>query len=148
MARGSSPGITLVEVLIALTMAALTVVIGSAALRGMREAVALDRAAAAVRGSLAQARSVAIRERATVRLRLSEGGDLVLFGPEGEPLRRVSLASGSLRVDSADLRPSTLRYNSRGQAAPGSVYLYRGGRGVRIVSNFLGRLREERFRIM
>lgn len=148
MTRRSPAGLTLVELLIALSVAALLVMLGSAALHGMRDAVALDRAAAAVRGTLAGARSLAIRERATVRLRLSGRGELVLFGPDDEVLRSLPLTGGTVRVDSVDLRPPTLRFNSRGQAAPGSVYLYRGERGVRIVSNFLGRLREERFRIM
>lgn len=143
-----STGITLVEVMIAVVMLGLVVTLGSVALRDFRGALALDRATGAVRGALGHARSVAVRERAVVRLRLSDEGELLLFGPDEEVFHRVVLRSGSARVDSVDLRPSTLRFNSRGQAAPGSIYLYRDTRGVRIVSNFLGRLREERFRIM
>jgi hypothetical protein len=55
--------------------------------------------------------------------------------------------SGDVALDSIRLRPATLRFNARGQAAPGSVYLYRRDRGVRLVSNFLGRIRQENFRL-
>jgi hypothetical protein len=60
---------------------------------------------------------------------------------------RLALAGpDALPVDSLRVRPATLRFNARGQAAPGSVYLYRGRRSIRIVCNFLGRLRIEAVR--
>jgi hypothetical protein len=72
------------------------------------------------------------------------GRPFELIDPSGRRLARVPVGPGSdLQMDSIRVRPPTLRFNSRGQAAPGSIYLYLGVRTVRIVSNFLGRLRVE-----
>ena len=90
---------------------------------------------------------LAITRRGVVRIRTRGRGELTLTAPDGRLVSRTNLLDGPFRVDSVRLRPSTLRYNSRGQAGPGSLYLYRGRRGVRIVSNFLGRLRIERFTV-
>jgi hypothetical protein len=79
-----------------------------------------------------------------VRVRILADRSLGLLDPRDTVLARIRIAGdGLLALDSVRLRPSTLRFNPRGQAAPGSLYLYRGRRGVRLVSNFLGRVRRE-----
>lgn len=140
-------GFTLPELLLALVLVGLMILIAVSGLREFREAIALRRAESACRGRLSQARMLAIARRGVVRIRMSSRGELTLEDPAGRIVSRTALLTGAFRVDSVRLRPATLRYNSRGQAGPGSLYLYRGRRGVRIVSNFLGRLRIERFRI-
>lgn len=146
--RGGRPGegYTLVELLAAVAVAGLVAAMGVSGFRAVREAVVLDRAQAAVRAQLGRARLLALSRGRTVRVRLAAGRELRLEAG-GEVLDRLPLLSGGLALDSARLRPRTLRFNGRGQAAPGSVYLYRGGRGVRVVCNFLGRLRVERIAI-
>jgi len=100
-----------------------------------------------VRNHLALARSLAIARREKIRVRRDESGDLVLLTLSGERVVAAAVGpSADVPVDSLRVRPSTLRFNARGQAAPGSVYLYRGDRVERIVSNFLGRLRVESYR--
>lgn len=143
--RGAG-GHTLVELLAAMLLAGLLAAVGARGVRALREAVVLDRAQATVRGELARARLIALSRGRTVRVRLAGDGELRLESA-GEVLDRLPLLSGELTLDSVRLRPSTLRFNARGQAAPGSVYLYRGRRGVRVVCNFLGRLRVERFAV-
>lgn len=138
-------GYTVLELMVAMTLAGLTLGAGWFGLVHYREAVALDRATAVARGELALARALAISRREVVRVRIEGGTDLVLRTPEDSVLKRLSLRQGAMAVDSARLRPATLSYNPRGQGSPGSLYLYRGRRGVRIVSNFIGRLRVERF---
>jgi len=78
-------------------------------------------------------------------VRLATGGVLETVDRDGAVVDRTRLLDSPLGVDSARLRPSVMRFNARGQAAPGSLYLYRGRRVVRIVCNFLGRLRVERY---
>lgn len=141
------PGFTLLELLLVVTALGLAVAIGWPGLRQLREILALERAESACRARLAEARMIAIARRGVVRIRISPRGELTLVDPDARVVSRTPLTAGPFRVDSARLRPSTLRYNSRGQAGPGSLYLYRGRRGRRIVSNFLGRLRIERFEV-
>ncbi len=139
-------GFTLLELMITLAIAGLLILIAGGALRAYREAVSLDAATRAVRVHLGLARATAVGRREVVRLRLSPDADLWLLDSAGGVLSTVPLGTGGAFVpDSVRLRPSTLRFNPRGQAAPASIYLYRGKRGVRLVSNFLGRVREERF---
>ncbi len=139
-------GFTLLELMIALAIASLLLVVAGGGFRAYREAVSLDAAVRAVRVHLGRARATAVGRREVVRVRLSPDADLWLLDSEGEVLSTVPLgSSGPFVPDSVRLRPSTLRFNPRGQAAPASIYLYRGKRGVRLVSNFLGRVREERF---
>ena len=142
-----APGLTLPQLLVAVAVFGLIATVGIPGLRELREIVALQRAESACRARLAQARMLAIARRGVVRISMSPRGELTLDDSQGRTVSRTPLRTGPFRVDSVRLRPSTLRYNGRGQAGPGSLYLYRGSRGVRIVSNFLGRLRIERFEV-
>jgi len=137
-------GLTLPEMLIALTVVSAMAAVGYGAVRDLREGTLLRATARTVRGHLAFARSQAVARRETLRVRLDDSGDLVVLTASGERLASATIGRGAeIAVDSIRLRPGTLRFNARGQAAPGSVSLYRGDRTVRIVSNFLGRLRTE-----
>ena len=139
-------GVTLPELLITLTVVGTLTALSASGLRNLREATSIRAATWSVRNHLVLARSLAIARREKIWIRLDASGDLVLLTPSGE--RVVAAAVGraaDVPVDSLRVRPSTLRFNARGQAAPGSVYLYRGDRVVRIVSNFLGRLRVESY---
>lgn len=139
-------GFTLPEMLIVLTMLATMTALGWSGLRSFREASALRAAARQVVAELSLARRLAVNRRETVRF-AAASDDLALTAEDGAVLVRLALAGpDALPVDSLRLRPATLRFNARGQAAPGSVYLYRGRRSIRIVCNFLGRLRIETVR--
>jgi Tfp pilus assembly protein FimT len=130
--------------LIALTVLATLLAMSASGFRALGSALSMQAATRSVRNHMVLARSLAVARRERVRLRLDATGDLVLLDDSDRRLAAASVGSrGEVRVDSVQLRPATLRFNSRGQAAPGSVYLYRGERTVRIVSNFLGRLRVE-----
>lgn len=145
---GKGRGATLPEMLIALTVLATLLAVSASGFRALGSALSMQAATRSVRNHMALARSLAVARRERVRLRLDATGDLVLLDDSDRRLAAASVGSrGEVRVDSVRLRPATLRFNSRGQAAPGSVYLYRGERTVRIVSNFLGRLRVESRRI-
>ncbi len=107
--------------------------------------VSLARSAEIARSHLARARLAALTRRARVEVRLGRSGRLLLLDAGGNRIAEVDVgADGLLALDSLRIRPSTIRYNARGQGSPGSVYLYRGDRGVRLVSNFLGRVRKQR----
>lgn len=139
-------GFTLPEMLIVLTMLAMLTALGWSGLRSFREASALRAAARQVVAELSLARRLAVNRRETVRF-AAASDDLALTAEDGAVLVRLALAGpDALPVDSLRVRPATLRFNARGQAAPGSVYLYRGRRSIRIVCNFLGRLRIEAVR--
>jgi prepilin-type N-terminal cleavage/methylation domain-containing protein len=138
-------GVTLPELLITLTVIGTLTTLGASGFRNLRDATSMRAATWSVRNHLVLARSLAIARREKIRIRQS--GDLVLLTLSGERVAAASVGpSSDVPVDSLRVRPSTLRFNSRGQAAPGSVYLYRGDRVVRVVSNFLGRLRIESYR--
>jgi len=140
-------GVTLPELLITLTMVGTLTALGASGFRNLREATSMRSATWSVRNHLALARSLAIARREKIRVRRDESGDLVLLSPSGERVVAAAVGhAGDVPVDSLRVRPSTLHFNARGQAAPGSVYLYRGDRVVRVVSNFLGRLRVESYR--
>lgn len=110
-----------------------------------RDATRLEAAARAVRGHLARGRAEGVARRAVVRLRLTDRGALVIYDEDDRPVAALPpLLGPTFDLDSVRLAPKTLRFNSRGQASPGSVYLYRGSSGIRIVCNFIGRLRTER----
>jgi prepilin-type N-terminal cleavage/methylation domain-containing protein len=137
-------GITLPELLIVMTIVGTLSTLALTGLHGLREATRIHAAARSVWSHLALARTLALGRRETVRVRRDPAGDLELVNPSERRLARVPVGPGSdLQMDSIRVRPPTLRFNSRGQAAPGSIYLYLGVRTVRIVSNFLGRLRVE-----
>lgn len=144
---GLDRGFTLAELAMVVVVLGLVLSVGAAGLDRYRRAVVLDRAAWTARGAMARARRLAVARREVVRLDLRPGGRLYLRTGDGEELARVDLADDPLALDSARLRPWWMRFNPRGQAAPGSLYLYAGDRGVRVVSNFLGRTRVERFRL-
>jgi prepilin-type N-terminal cleavage/methylation domain-containing protein len=140
-------GVTLPELLMALTLAGVILAVSASGFRRFREAAGLHAAGRTVRVQLDLARRLAVTRRETVRMQATPTGDLVLLTPSDSPLAIVHVGrSGDLHVDSVRLRPRALRFNARGQAAPGSVYLFRGRRGIRLVSNFLGRVRQEPLR--
>jgi len=142
-----SAGFTLPELLITLTVVGTLAALGASGLRNLREATSMRAATWSVRNHLVLARSLAVARREKIRIRLDASGDLVLLTPSGERVAAAAVGPASdVPVDSLRVRPPTLRFNARGQAAPGSVYLYRGDRVVRVVSNFLGRLRVESYR--
>lgn len=138
-------GRTFVEVALVLALTGLAAATTAAGWRHWRGRAPLQRATAVARGELGRARAVAVARRAVVRLSVSGDGELVLSDADGRRLRSTPFRGAPFRLDSLRLRPATLRMNARGQGSPGSLYLYRGDRGVRIVSNFIGRLRVERF---
>lgn len=145
--RSVGRGFTLPQLLIVLAL--LGIAAGVAIPAGGRaiDAFSLQRSADLARGHLHRARLLAVARRETVRVRAGPDATLLLEDREGSLLGATGLEADLLRLDSVRLRPATLRFNARGQAAPGSVYLYRGKRGVRVVVNFLGRVRRETFRI-
>lgn len=147
-ARPRTSGFTLVELLIALTLAALLAALGVRGYRTWRDSVALEAAGRAAHGHLALARTRALARRQTLRVRLTQGGALETYDPAGRVVDRTWLSGDVSRLDSLRLRPRTLRFNARGQAAPGSLYLYRGPRAIRLVCNFVGRIRTVRFRLV
>lgn len=134
---------TLIEMLIALIVLSTTAAIGWSGLRRYRSAAALGGAASAVTRQITLGRTLAVSRRETIRLRAGPD-DLVLLAPDDRPLARLEIGKGTeLPVDSVRIRPGTIRFNARGHAGAGSVYLWRDDRGVRLVSNFLGRVRRE-----
>lgn len=119
------------------------------ALIEFRRATALETAARLGRAALTRARMEAVFRGGRVRVRRERQRppELVLRDEDERPIARFRLGPEGGGLDSAELRRSTLSFNARGQAAPGSLYLYGGGRGVRLVVNFIGRIRREAFRI-
>ena len=142
----SRDGFTLLELAIVVALAGLLTVVSFSGFRSFADSAAITSAARAVRQHVTRARSTAIYRRERVRLRQSPPADLTLHDDRDSVLASLSLAlTGPFAIDSIRVRPPTLRFNSRGQAAPGSIYLYRHRRGARIVVNFLGRVRVQRF---
>lgn len=136
-------GFTILELLIGLVVVGTITSFGVSGFIGLREAHALRSATQEVRQQLSLARRTAVNRRETIRFRHA-GDRLILEAADGSVLTTIAMAGvDRLPVDSVQLRPATFRFNARGQAAPGSVYLFRGNRSVRIVCNFLGRLRVE-----
>ena len=140
-------GFTLLEMLVVLALVGIALGVALPAITELRDARSLLAATQVVTHQLGLARRSAVIGRETVRFRRS-ADRLILETSSGE-VRSFILLNGAdrLPVDSVQLRPSTFRFNARGQAAPGSVYLFRGSRSVRIVCNFLGRIRVERVRV-
>ena len=146
--ESSASGFTLLELAIVLALAALLTAVAFSGFRSFADSAAIAGAARSVREHVIRARSTAIYRRERVRLRQSPTADLTLRDDRDSVLATLSLArTGPFAIDSVRIRPATLRFNSRGQAAPGSIYLYRAKKGVRVVVNFLGRVRVQRFTI-
>ncbi|MEJ2311679.1 MAG: hypothetical protein P8Y10_05800 [Gemmatimonadales bacterium] len=144
---GSRAGFTLLRLLVATSLLGLALTGSISSLRSMAASAELAGASRVVRGHLVHARTVAVARREVVELTLTPTGDLLLVDSRDSVVRRTPLLGvDGFRLDSASLRPATLRFNARGQAAPGSVYLYGGRFGVRLVMNFVGRVREEKLR--
>ncbi len=137
-------GATLSEVSVALAVLAVSVTAAVPAF-DVVDRVSLARSAEIARGHLARARLTALARRARVEVRLGRPNRLLLLDAGGNRIAEADLgADGLLALDSLRIRPTSIRYNARGQGSPGSLYLYRGDRGVRLVSNFLGRVRRQR----
>ncbi|WP_419934689.1 prepilin-type N-terminal cleavage/methylation domain-containing protein [Candidatus Palauibacter sp.] len=139
MTRVPGNGFSLVEVVVAIALAGIaTTAVMS---RGAFDRFSLTRAARLAESQLVRARLHAVATHARTEVTLA-GTRLEVARRGGPLLSHVDLATHGLgRLDSVRLRPATIRFNARGQGSPGSVYLYRGGRGVRLVSNFVGRVR-------
>ena len=136
-------GFTLAEVVIILVLVGTLLATGVSGVAALREAAALRSAARQVVSTLSLGRRLAVNRRETVRFR-DAPDELVLTTSDDRPVVRLPLRGPDrLPVDSVRIRPPVMRFNARGQAAPGSVYLYRRGRSIRVVCNFLGRLRIE-----
>lgn len=144
--RRSAGGHSLPELLVALVVAALLGTVAVSGYRSLSRSWTLSGAERVTVETAGRARLLAVAARATVRIRRGSAPNrLSIEEPDGT-VREIELAPrGPGGIDSLRVRPATLRFNSRGQAAPGSIYLYQGGRGSRIVVNFLGRVRTERF---
>ena len=133
------------EILAVLAVAG--VALGVAASWGAFDRIGLARAARLAESHLVRARLHALSSHAPTAVRLA-GTRLELSDSAGALVSLVDLAGAGLAgLDSARLRPSLLRFNARGHGSPGSLYLYRGRRGIRVVSNFVGRVRLVPFRI-
>ena len=143
--RKSEAGLTLLELLTVLAMFSALAVVALPAF-DVLDRMSLDRSADLAAGHLLRARLGALARREKVRVSLGPSGHLLLLDAAGRRLSSVDLAGqGLLALDSVRIRPRSIRYNARGQGSPGSLYLYRGHRGVRVVSNFVGRVRRQAF---
>lgn len=139
-------GVTLIEA--SLAIAVLGILLVSVIPAGsVTDEWSLARAARLTEGVLTRARLTAISRRHTLRVRAGTGFSLETVDQAGTIVSRVDLSASGIRaIDSLRIRPATLRYNPRGQGSAGSVYLFRGRRGIRVVSNFVGRIRRHGFR--
>ena len=139
-------GVTLIE--LSITVAALGILLGLAIpATFVLDEWSLARAARLAEGTLTSARLTAIAHRRTLLVRTSPSGVLETVDRAGSVVARVDLAASGIRaIDSLRVRPAAIRYNPRGHGSAGSIYLYRGRRGIRVVSNFLGRIRRHSFR--
>lgn len=142
---GTRGGFTLLRLLTAMLVTGLALAGSVSGFRSMAIGAQLTGAARTVRAHFGYARAVAIARRTTVALTLGPAGELLLLDPGDSVIRRAPLlGTAGYRLDSVRIRPTVIRFNPRGQAAAGSIYLYKGQRGARLVVNFVGRVREER----
>lgn len=137
-------GFTLANLLIVLVVAGILLGTALPAIESALTSYSLNRSADLARAHLNRARLLAVARRESVKVRLSPEGELLLRDSRDSLLAVTRIqGDGLLRLDSVRIRPASFRFNPRGQAGAGSLYLYRGRKGVRLVSNFLGRLRRE-----
>lgn len=138
-------GATLLQLVVAMALLGIALAGSISGVRSLARSAELAGASRVVRAHLAYARTVAIARRELVELTLTPSGELLLVDSRDSVVRRTPLlGADGFRLDSASLRPTTLRFNARGQAAPGSVFLHGGPSSVRLVINFVGRIREEK----
>lgn len=138
-------GASLPELAIAMLLLSILAVIALPAFDVVAR-LSLDRSADLAVGHLVRARLEALARREKVEVRLAPGGRLLMLDASGNRLSDIDLAGERLlALDSVRIRPGSIRYNARGQGSPGSLYLYRGHRGIRVVSNFVGRVRRQHF---
>ncbi|MDX1394841.1 MAG: type II secretion system protein [Gemmatimonadota bacterium] len=143
---GSRTGFTLVEMVIVIVLSGLLLAAVLPA-SGIVDRWSLSRAARVTERHLAGVRLRAVARRERLRVRVSGPGTLETVDPAGRVIERRALGPpGARYVDSIVVRPRTLGFNPRGHGAAGSVYLYRGDRGIRVVINFVGRIRRHAFR--
>ncbi len=138
-------GYSLVEVLIVVVLVgiAAAVVVSTPSF----DSFAVTRAARLAESQLMRARLHAVANHAPTEVRTA-GKSIEVALRGGRVLSRVDLGgAGFVRLDSIRIRPQKLRYNSRGHGSIGSIYLYRGRHGIRLVSNFVGRVRVVRLRV-
>lgn len=139
-------GYTLIELAIAIALLGLLLALALPSISVLDE-WSLARAARLTEGHLTSARLTAIAHRRGLLVRATSAGVLETVDRAGVVVARLDLtASGMRAIDSVRVRPSAVRYNPRGHGSAGSIYLYRGRRGVRVVSNFVGRIRRHSFR--
>jgi prepilin-type N-terminal cleavage/methylation domain-containing protein len=144
--RCRTDGYTLLELLIALALIGILSMVTVAGFRSLADSTAITGAVRAVHQQVIRARATAVHRRARVRVSRGPNAELELRDDRDSVLASVSLSkAGPFGIDSFRIRPATLRFNPRGQAAPGSIYLYRDRKGARVVINFLGRVRVQRF---
>ncbi len=142
--RPSWRAFTLVEIVLAVAL--LGVGLAAATAWGALDRLGLSWSARLAEAQLARARLRAVALRHPVRVALRAGHRLELSDAGGAVISVVDLGGSGLRaLDSVRIRPDTIRYNPRGHGAAGSLYLYRGRRGIRLVSNFIGRVRRQSF---
>jgi len=137
-------GFSLIELVLAIALVGIALAVAASSW-GVIDRWSLARATRLAESHLTRARLLALASRGKTEVR-SNGQWLELWEATGVLIDRIDLGTGSGLADSIRLRPAVLRFNSRGHGSPGSLYLYRGRRGMRVISNFLGRVRTIPFR--
>ena len=139
-------GYSLVEVVIVVGLVGLLFV-AVLPVRDVLQQWSLSRATRITERVMTGTRLRAVAHREKLRVVVSGRGTLEILDGSGRVVNRFELAGpGRPRVDSVRIRPRTIRYNARGHGAAGSITLYLGNRGKRVISNFLGRIRRHSFR--
>jgi hypothetical protein len=137
---------TLVELAIVIGLVGILAAVAIPA-RSVFDDWSLSRSARLVERQMSGARLVAVAHRRKLGIRATGSRFLETVDRGGRIEARLDLGAGALRsLDSIRVRPATIRYNPRGHGSAGSVYLYRGHRGIRLISNFVGRTRRHSFR--
>ncbi len=136
-------GFTLVELLVVIAL--LGGLLAAALAWDVVDRWSLVRATRLAESQLSRARLHALSGRRKTEVR-SNGQWLELWESGSGLVARLDLGTTAGLADSIRLRPAVIRFNARGHGSPGSLYLYRGRRGMRVISNFLGRVRSVPFR--